>query len=92
MIASFSSRALRRFWLRGDARRLPAQDVDRIAMILDRLDAAVAPEDMNIPGLHFHALSGDRLGAYAVTVRSNWRITFRWHGEDAVQVDYEDYH
>ncbi|HEX8664836.1 MAG TPA: hypothetical protein VF744_12470 [Beijerinckiaceae bacterium] len=22
----------------------------------------------------------------------NWRITFRWDGEDAVDVDLEDYH
>lgn len=92
MIASFKSRALKRYWTRDDASRLPAQDVKRIAMILDRLDAAVVPQDMDLPGMRFHALSGNRKGDYAVTVRANWRITFRWDGEDATHVDYEDYH
>ncbi len=50
------------------------------------------PEDMNIPGFKFHQLSGDRKGTYAVTVTGNWRITFRFDGEDAIDVDLEDYH
>jgi len=61
-------------------------------MILDRLDAAIRPSDMNLPGLRFHALSGDMKGRYAVSVSANWRITFAWEEEDAVQVDFEDYH
>lgn len=92
MIRSFRSRALKRFWERNDPRRLPAEDVNRIATILDLLDAAVAPEDMDVPGLHFHALTGSLQGRYAVTVRANWRITFAWDEEDALAVDYEDYH
>jgi proteic killer suppression protein len=60
--------------------------------MLDRLDAVVRPEDMNIPGFKFHQLSGDRKGTYAVTVSGNWRITFRFDGKDAVDVDLEDYH
>lgn len=57
-----------------------------------RLDAAVCPEDMNDPGLRFHALSGDRKGRYSVRLTANWRVTFGWQGEDAVDVDLEDYH
>lgn len=92
MIASFKSRALRRFLLRSDAKPLQPEHVERIAMILDRLDAATSPADMDIPGMDFHALAGDRKGEYAVTVRANWRITFAWDGEDAVDVNYVDYH
>src|SRR5204862_4956571 len=29
---------------------------------------------------------------YATTVSRNWRMTFGWDGEDAVDVDLEDYH
>ena len=61
-------------------------------MILDRLDASIRPTDMNLPGLDFHSLSGDNKGRYAVKVSGNWRITFGWEKEDAVQVDFEDYH
>jgi proteic killer suppression protein len=92
MIVSFRSRALRRFWERNDASKLPPDRMKRIAMILDRLDASASPMDMNLPGLGFHQLSGSSKGRYAVSVSANWRITFAWEQEDAVHVDFEDYH
>lgn len=60
--------------------------------MIERLDGAVAPEDMNLPGWSFHALRGKMTGRYAVSVTGNWRLTFAWDGEDAVDVDLEDYH
>jgi proteic killer suppression protein len=92
MILSFRSRALKRFWERNDASKLPADRIQRIAMILDRLDASVNPEDLNLPGFQFHQLSGSSKGRCAVSVSANWRITFSWDGENAVLVDFEDYH
>lgn len=47
---------------------------------------------MNLPGYRFHRLTGERKGTFAVSVTGNWRITFRFDGEDAVDVDLEDYH
>jgi toxin HigB-1 len=92
MIASFRSRALQRFWEASDPRRLPPDFLRRITMILDRLDAATVPQHMNVPGLRLHSLSGKMKGRYAVNVSANWRITFGWSGDDAVDVDLEDYH
>ena len=92
MIRSFRSRALQRFWERNDATKLPPDRVNRIGIILDRLDVSIKPSDMNLPGLHFHVLSGDKKGRYAVSVSANWRITFALDEEDAVQIDLEDYH
>ncbi len=92
MLLSFRSRALKRFWERDDASKLPADRIRRITMLLDRLDASTDPEQMNLPGFGFHRLSGDQAGRYAVSVSANWRITFGWDQEDAVQVDFEDYH
>jgi proteic killer suppression protein len=92
MILSFRSRALQRFRERDDATKLPPDRVKRISMILDRLDASTRPSDMNLAGLGFHALSRDKKGRYAVSVSANWRITFAWEEENAVQVDFEDYH
>jgi proteic killer suppression protein len=60
--------------------------------MLDRLDAAVVPEDMDLPGFKFHELKGKRKGIYAVSVSGNWRITFKFDGEGAFDVDLEDYH
>ena len=92
MIKSFKSRSLKRFWEKSDAKRLPPEQVGRIELILDALDTATRPEDMDLPGLRFHSLSGDRKGQYAVTVTGNWRIVFGWDGEDAIQVEHTDYH
>ena len=92
MIRSFRSKGLQRFAETGDASRLGVPNLSRVSRILQRLDAALEPEDMNISGMRFHVLSGDRKGRYAVAATGNWRITFGWMGVDAVDVDLEDYH
>ncbi len=92
MIRTFKHRGLERFFKKGDHRGIIAKSEGRIERILDRLDAAIRAEDMNLPGFRFHGLVGTRKGTYSVTVTGNWRITFRFDGEDAVEVDLEDYH
>jgi proteic killer suppression protein len=92
MIQDFRHKGLRRFFAGSDCCGIPAQHAARIERLLDRLDAAVKPEDMDLPGYRFHPLKGDRLGDYAVSVSGNWRLTFRFDGEDATDVDLEDYH
>ena len=78
--------------MKSDHRRIPAQSAARIERILDRLDASVAASDMDLPGYRFHSLKGARSGEYAVSVSGNWRLTFRFDGKDAVDVNLEDYH
>ncbi len=92
MLRTFKNRALKRLWEREDASGVHPDWLKRVELILDALEAASGPDDMNLPGLRFHALRGDRKGDYAVTVTRNWRITFRRDGPDAVDVDLEDYH
>lgn len=92
MIISFKHRGIERFFKRSDYRGIPAQHASRIERMLDRLDAAVRPEDMNLPGYRFHALKGDRKGEYAVSVSGNWRITFGFADVNAIDVNLEDYH
>lgn len=75
-----------------DRRGIPAASADRIRRQLGRLDASAKPEDMNLPGYRWHPLKGARKGTFAVSVSGNWRITYRWEGEDAVDVNLEDYH
>lgn len=92
MIKSFRHKGLERFFTRSDRSKIDAQKADRIGRLLDRLDAAVVPEDMNLPGYDFHALAPKSSGVYAVSVSGNWRIIFRFEGADAVDVNLEDYH
>ena len=92
MIRSFRDKGLRRFVETGDPSKLSVQNLARLERILQRLDVATQPEQMNLPGWRFHPLRGDRAGRYAVDASGNWRVTFGWQDEDAVDVDLEDYH
>ena len=92
MIGSFKHRGLERFFKKGDHRGILAKTDARVERILDRLEVSMKPEDMDIPGYRFHRLAGDRNGTYSVTVTGNWRITYRFEGEDAIDGDMEDNH
>jgi proteic killer suppression protein len=92
MIQNFRHKGLHRFFATSDSRGIPAQCAARLERLLDRLDAAIKPEDMDLSGYRFHPLKGDRQGDYAVSVSGNWRLTFRFDGEDATDVNLEDYH
>jgi len=92
MIESFKHKGLERFFTTGDKRAIPVQSAARIDRMLDRLDASIKAEDMDLPGYKFHSLKGDRAGEYAVTVTGNTRITYRFDGQNAVAVNLEDYH
>ena len=93
MIRNFRHAGLKRFYERGDHRRLLAEHVPKIARVLAQLDIAADANDMDLPGFHLHPLTGDLAGFWSVTVRANWRIIFRFdeHG-DVADVDYVDYH
>lgn len=92
MIRSFRSKALKRLAEQGDASKLSVPNVRRVETVLARLDGAMAPEDLNLPGYRFHGLKGQDKGRYAVDASGNWRITFGWDGRNAIDVDLEDYH
>ena len=92
MIQSFKHRGLKRLFEEGDSRRLPRDMLERIRLILGRLDTARTIEAMNVHSYHLHELKGDQKGTWSVTVRANWRITFQFHDGDAFDVNFEDYH
>jgi proteic killer suppression protein len=64
----------------------------KLADILDRLDAAAIINDMNYPGSFLHPLKGNLKGYWAVKVSGNWRIIFQFKNGNAYMVDYMDYH
>ncbi len=53
---------------------------------------ASRPEDMDIPGFKLHPLKDNRAEFWSVTVRTNWRIIFRFEDGDVTDVDLIDYH
>ena len=92
MIRSFRHKGLQRFWTRSDTSGLRPDWIARTGRLLEALDLARSPQDMAFVGSGFHALRGDLKGRYALIISRNWRLTFAWDGEDAVDVGLEDYH
>ena len=92
MIQSFRHRGLKALYDGRTARRVASEHVQKLRDILAVLDRSRGPEDMNLPGFRLHPLKGELKGQYAVTVSGNWRVTFRFEDEHAVDVDYVDYH
>ncbi len=91
MIKTFRSRALKAYWTKSDAAKIAPALLARLDRRLDALDAALLPEAMNLPGFNFHKLRGTPV-RYTVHVNGPWCLTFGWDGEDAIDVDLEDYH
>ena len=92
MIQSFKHKGLELFFRTGKKSGIQARHSKRLQLILGRLNASTSAEDMDLPGLHLHQLSGTRAEYWSVRVSGNWRITFRFNGVHAEVVDYEDYH
>jgi proteic killer suppression protein len=92
MIKSFRHKSLRNYWDKGQTKGLHTNWLPRLKIILDALASAKEPEDMNFPGSYFHSLSGKDKDLYSVRVTANYRITFGWSDEHAIDIDLEDYH
>ncbi len=92
MIRSFRHKGLRRLFESGDRSLLRQDLLVRVENILSALDRAPTIDALNHPSLRLHPLKGAMKGLWAVTVRSNWRIVFRFRDGDAYDVDLVDYH
>jgi proteic killer suppression protein len=92
MIRSIRHKGLKRLHEDDDPRGVMAEHVIKLRDILARLDAARRVDDMDMPGFRLHPLKGELKGLWAVTVRANWRVLFRFADLDAFDVDYVDYH
>ncbi len=92
MITDFKHKGLEKFFTKGIKSGIQTKHAERLRLVFGRLSASTSPRDMNLPGLNLHELSGDRKGTWSVKVSGNWRVTFRFIGEDVTDVDYEDYH
>jgi toxin HigB-1 len=94
MIRTFRHKALAELW---SGKGSPARGIDprmqgRIVRLLDRLEQAVRPQDMDFAGTRFHALKGYKPTRYTVHVNGPWCLTFEFEDGDAYGVDFEQYH
>ena len=92
MIKSFRHRGIEQFFLTGSKAGIQPHHAAKLSRLLKHLDRSTAPADMNLPGWRLHPLSGALAGQWSVWVNGNWRLTFAFENQDAVLVDYQDYH
>ena len=92
MIKSFKHKGLEKYFHLGSKKGIIPAHSKKLTRILDRLDSSINPEDMNLPGYDLHKLIGQDKETWAVSISGNWRVTFQFDEEDAILVDYKDYH
>ena len=96
MIVSFGDRATEDLYHgrpTSRARRFP-QDVVGLALVkLDMLNGSAAVLDLRSPpGNRLEALKGQLKGLRSIRVNDQWRLVFRWEGNNALDVRLMDYH
>lgn len=92
MILTFRHKGIEKFFLTGSKAGIQPKHAAKLADQLTLLHIARKPEEMDVPGWQWHELKGNLAGHWAVSVNGNWRLTFTFEGEDAILVDYQDYH
>jgi proteic killer suppression protein len=93
VIKSFRHKGIQKFFETGSTAGIQTKHASKLRIQLTALDSAKGPEDMSAPGWKPHPLKGaDLKGHWSIWVNGNYRLTFAFEGEDAVLVDYQDYH
>ncbi len=92
VIRSFRHRGLEKFFRTGSKAGIQPKHASKLCLQLFALDNARQPGDLNAPGWKLHPLAGELKDHWAVSVSGNWRLTFKFEGEEAILVDYRDYH
>jgi len=92
VIRTFRHRGIKKFFEEGSKAGIQPKHESRLRILLTTLNLASTPLDMNRDGWDWHPLKGDLRGHWSVSVNGNWRLTFSFEGEDAILVDYRDYH
>jgi toxin HigB-1 len=92
VIKSFRHRGVERFFRTGSKAGIQPKHAAKLRLQLFTLDSARQPSDLRVPGWKLHRLAGDLENHWSISVSGNWRLTFKFEDEDAVLVDYQDYH
>ncbi len=80
-------------WENGDGSKLPADSLLRIERILEVLDSVrQVPDDFEtFKNWNVHKLSGSYKNHWSLKVNKNYRIIFKFDGQDVFDIDYIDY-
>ena len=93
MIKSIKDKETAKAFRRERSRRLP-DDIQQVAYRkLRYLNNAKSLQDLRSPPANrLEKLKGDRAGQHSIRINDQWRVCFRWQGNDAYDVEIADYH
>jgi proteic killer suppression protein len=93
MIKSFKCKETEKIFSRLFSKKL-SQNIQRSALKkLWMLNRSVCIDDLIVPPNNYlEALSGDRKGQHSIRINDQWRVCFKWNGNDAFDVEIVDYH
>ncbi len=92
MIKSFRHKGMEEFYETGSKAGIQAKQVPKPKRIFGLLDVAIKADDDNFPEYRLHPLTGKQRGFFSLWINGNWRIIFRFVGDDVELVNYLDYH
>jgi len=92
VIKSFRHAGVEKFFLTGSKAGIQPSHAAKLSIQLFALNRARSAGDMDAPGWDLHPLHGELRGHWSIKVNANWRLTFAFEKEDAILVDYQDYH
>ncbi|MGC1422559.1 MAG: type II toxin-antitoxin system RelE/ParE family toxin [Terracidiphilus sp.] len=92
MIRNFRHAGIERFFTSGSKAGIQPKHAQKLSIQLFALNRAKSAQDMDAPGWELHSLHGDLQGHWSVKINGNWRLTFTFEQENAILVDYQDYH
>ena len=88
-------KGLKRLYEEDSAKGVPPGSVDKLRKMLAFLDDMDDPEELRaLPTWKAHVLTGDRKGAWSLSVTANLRMTFRIDEvkREILKLNLEDYH
>ena len=92
MIRRFQHRGLKLLYDKDDCRGVSAENVEKTARVLARLDVVTLPEQLRLPGFGLHRLEGELPGYWTIAIRGDWRIIFGFDAGNTTDVDLVEFH
>ena len=93
MSKTFADKETQQLFIKGKSKNLPSDLIKRAIRRLEYINLAKKIEDLRVPPSNrLHALKGDRVGQFSISINDQWRICFRFIDSDAYDVEITDYH
>lgn len=93
MVLSFGGKETEKIFHLEFSRKLPREIQERAYHKLIAIHAAESLDNLrNPPGNRLEALRGDLAGFHSIRINQQWRVVFRWEGNNALDVEITDYH